>query len=278
MGRGRLLGGRYQICLLAAALVLTACTPGSRLFPTPPPLARSAGQLSPSPSTPEPAGAGSARATPVSQGVPTVIASRDLTALEAIDRAQTAVSGLPRESWLITAEARAQAPGGRLGAAREWLLLYRQLDGPILKLTVPEYGQVTLLELPGGPWTGGRIDRFRIAPAAVSHDSQWATRLGDVIGGAAFLRTYPGSRRSIVLDHAMGDPLTWTVEYQSPDGYWVLTFIIEDATGDILHRSLCEYTPAAMARPGLPNCERDSERKQTPFVPPLDPSPEWDLL
>lgn len=266
MRRGASVGGRRVLGAIVIAFVTAACV--SPAVPPPAPDPPSSNPTAPPTMTP--AAVLSAPSLP--------LPFDDLTALEAIDRAQAVIAGLRHESWLITAESRAEEPGGRLGAAREWLLLYRQLDGPIVKLTVPLSGEVTLTELPGGPWQGGRADRFRIVPAGLTHDSQAATRLGDLAGGREFLRRYPGTRRSIVLDHAMGDPLTWTVEYQSPDGYWVLTYIIEDATGDILHRSICEYTPAAMARPGLPNCQRTSERRPVPKAPPLETKPGWDLL
>jgi hypothetical protein len=204
-------------------------------------------------------------------------APETLTALEAIRRAEPIIAALGSESWLITAEALPMVPGGRLGASPEWLLLYRQLDGPLLRVAVSAPDRVTYRELPGGKWEGGRLDRFRVDPHLVAHDSQWAIRIADAIGGGAFLHRFPGSSRSIVLDHAFGDPLTWTVDYQTPDRYYALTVIVEDATGRILHIATCDYSPAAMAQPGLPNCVRDFEPKDPPFIPLIQPSPDWDL-
>lgn len=236
-----------------AALWLSACATAPI---APPPVTATTGPAAPTPT-------GSAAGPP------------SLTAREAIRAARPALAGLSLENWLITAEASPEPPGGRLGAAHQWSLLYRQLDGPLLKVTVPAQGPVAVDELPGGNWPGGRNDRFRVEPDQVAHDSQWAIRLADAAEGAAFLAHYPGSRRSIVLDHADGDPLTWTVDYQTPDQYWALTLILEDTSGRILHRALCEYTPAAMARPGWPNCDQDSHPRDPPFVPLLEPSPWW---
>lgn len=200
------------------------------------------------------------------------------TALEAIQRARRILSTDSRDIWLITAEARPEPTGGRLGAAREWVMLFRQLNGPILRVTVLAAGEVVTAELPGSNWEGGRRDRFRIDPGLVRHDSHWAIRIADAVGGAAFIAQYPGSQRSIVLDHGMGEPLTWTIEYQTPDNYYTLTYIIEDATGRILHIARCEFTPAAMARPGLPNCARDFEVKDPPVLPPVESSLDWGIV
>ena len=232
----------------------------------------------PPPTNPPPVGPS---ATPAaSTAAPSTGASpapQSLTALEAIRQAEPAIAALGQETWLITAEALPVGPGGRLGASPEWLLLYRQLDGPLLRVAVSAPGQVTYRELPGGKWQGGRTDRFRVDPSLVAHDSQWAIRIADAAGGSAFLNRFPGTSRSIVLDHAFGDPLTWTVEYQTPDRYYGLTFILEDATGRILHTATCDYSPAAMAQPGLPNCARDFEPKDPPFVPLIEPRPDWGL-
>ena len=255
------------ICLVTGWL--TACS-----LPTnpPPPVPTTPLPTSAAPS-PTPAGAADTPQPPVGSSS----ASHTLTALEAIRRAEPTIAAVGRESWLITAEAVPVSPGGRLGAAPEWLLLYRQLDGPLLRVSVAAPDRVTYQGLPGGNWEGGRVDRFRVDPHLITHDSQWAIRIADAAGGAAFLHRYPGTSRSIVLDHALGDPLTWTVDYQTPDRYYTLTMILEDATGRILHTATCDYSPAAMAQPGLPNCVRDFEPKDPPFIPLLQPSLDWDL-
>lgn len=132
--------------------------------------------------------------------------------------------------------------------------------------------------LPGGSWDGSEPDRFRIDPAAVVHDSTWATRLADAAGGQKFLTRYPGSRRLVVLDHANGTPLTWTVEYHAPDLQWTYTLILDDASGRILFETTCEYTPAAMRRPGLPNCYGETADRDPPPISPIEPSPHWDAV